>query len=203
MGLLILLVIFVFAPPSAGQKQPCGPLDWFQYNLRHSIYQPFIDRFSYILHAPPEQLNKRELWNALLPLPPFIGDPRLCESSGINGGLDVLQILFKIYSGGYQLPPLIGTNHDVYSQLYLFDICTEHVNKYDFHAQKLVEQPHVIAYIRECERATRLFHCATFNIAYAWPWLILFGLILLASWLVPLVACICFCCVFKKDGGGA
>ena len=154
----------------ADEKPPCGPTDWFIYNLKHSVYQPFLDKFSYILHAPP------------LPPPPRSGGggkeaqhPSLpinqgtCESIGLYGGLDVMHVLFKIYSGGFVLPIPAA----IQDYLFVFDICTEHVSRADFVEQKLNKQPHVLAFKRECERATMLFHCAVFHVSYTVPWLIM------------------------------
>lgn len=171
----MLFLFFAFFPIAAaggdgsdGSKPPCGPTDWFIYNLRHSVYQPFLDKFTYILHAPPSApppLRGGGADGTLLP--PNYGT---CESIGINGGLDVMHVFFKIYSGGFVLPLPMA----IQDSLYVFDVCTEHVSRADFVEQKLIEKPYVKAHQKQCERATMLFQCAAFNMWYMVPWLVAF-----------------------------
>ena len=187
---LVLLLLFLTLCATKESQPPCGPTDWFLYNLRNSVYQPMIDSLSYVTYAPPNVERSK------FPQPCIVCDAfdkaqhEECGAIGIQGGMDVVHVLFKIYSGGYTLPWLPLLTPLARNATYLFDICTEHTSKYELDKRIAVK-----VFERECFRASRLFQCATFNLHYLLPWLIGMVVVFLVGFVVPMTAFgLWYCC---------
>lgn len=200
MGLLLFIFVITFAVGAADDSHPpCGPTDWFLYNLRNSIYQPIIDSLSYVTYAAPAMISQRNNF----PHPCTVCDAfdktqhEECGAIGIQGGMDVLHVLFKIYSGGFTLPWLPFVTPLAQNATYLFDICTEHTSKYELDKLLVKEAGGgaVKLFERECFRASRLFQCATFNLNYLLPWIIGMVIVFLVGFVLPMTMFgLWYCC---------
>lgn len=178
-----LLVQSSLPPPhtKAGEgKPPCGPMDWFRYNLRHTIYKPWLDSLSIVLYANGKNFEHKTVNR----------DLSTCESAGITNGFDVLQVLYKMYID-LLIPNALYTVPD----MAVFDICTEQMNKHDFNKQQVLKHNREAAFhARDCEAATRIFHCAAFHVSWTMPWLIGIGAFLLFLCMLPLIAACAWLC---------
>ena len=199
MGFLFFSLVVFAAAAVEEQRAQCGPMDWFLYNLRNSIYQPIIDSFSYVTYPATIFTSQRKNY----PLPCIVCNEfdktqnEECGAIGIQGGMDVLHVMFKIYSGGYELPWLPFLTPLTKNATYLFDICTEHTTKYEL--DKILKSSSATSAVkmfeRECFRASRLFQCSAFNLHYLLLWFIGAVVVFILGFVVPMTTFgLWYCC---------
>lgn len=181
--LILFILHYALALPTDGAEQgraPCGPMDWFRYNVRHTIYKPWLDSLSIVLYANGKNFEHKTV----------IRDLSTCELAGITNGLDVLQVLYKIY-----IDLLLPNSFYTVPDMAVFDICTEQMNKHDFNKQQVLKHNREAAFhARDCEAATRIFHCAAFHVSWTVPWLFGIGAFLLFLCMLPLIAACAWLC---------
>ena len=167
--------------PTGGDAQPpCGPMDWFRYNIRHTIYKPWLDSLSIVLYANGKNFEHKTV----------DVDMTTCAQAGITNGFDVLQVLYKMYINAWFPNSWYTVPHMV-----LFDICTEQMNKYDFEREQVLKNNREAAFhAKDCVAATRIFHCAAFHVSWTVYWLV--GMVAFLAFLcmMPCFAVLVWCC---------
>lgn len=175
-----LLFLFCFSAAAyAAAEAPCGPTDWFRYNLKTALYKPWLDSLSIVLYANGKNFEHKQMTR----------DVQTCEEAGITNGFHVIQVLFKMYMN--VLPSFLYT----VEHLSVFDICTEQMSKYDFDKEQVLKHNREAQFhMRDCAMATRMFHCAAFNVSWTLPWLACMGAVGMFLCLLPLFALLVWVC---------
>ena len=154
MRVLLLVLLVLLQAQGREQRESCGLLQNFMYNVQEMFWDPIVDRVTVVMYT-----------EARYPLPvsyTTLTGSETCESIGADGGLNALAISFKLLTG-YTVP-LVTLSERLNHTIQSLDVCNR--------TSSLANLPSDYVAPNVCKMATLLMRCALMQAPMMAVWIV-------------------------------
>lgn len=156
---LFLLLLLVSIASGAELKKACSPTQLFWTNVNRLFIDPVVDRVNHVMYSSPETILEPIHTVGFMDVS---GWNLKCPDIGINSGLDVLVVYFKMLTS-------VSLSFLPISDALRINIQTLNMCN---HISSIQNLPEDYVASTQCKVATDLFRCSMLNMWAAAGWLI-------------------------------